>query len=347
MCAGLYGSGSTWAFNAVMQVLRQRPRAMVTSCYADTVGNLAADMNASEQFTASVIKTHLPDLSLVELASRETTSVILSVRDPRDAVVSMMSRFKRSFLESLHQVEQSANRLLYVREHSDALVLKYEDVLLDEESVRLIASFLNTHVPRNLQQRIAHDLSAPVVARHVLTLVERGILKGIEPGQEWEAGTHWHPFHVGDGRVGKYSDMLTNPEIDTVLYRTAPFCRAFGYGHCRSGNQITEIEHAQTPAEGWADSFIAPDLILGWARSGVGGRARVFARHNENVLAQAVANQYRPDLDGLQDGCLGYHLRLGAPLISLAQPNPINIFIGEPDHTIAPVQITFQSPSIA
>ena len=45
----------------------------------------------------------------------------------------------------------------------------------------------------------------------------------------FDPATHWHPGHVGDGRMGKYAEFLTAAQQEEILTRTRDYCKRFGY----------------------------------------------------------------------------------------------------------------------
>lgn len=313
LCAGLFGSGSTWAFNVAASALRKHLDRPVARLYADQIDEVARQtIHRSDCF---VTKTHLPDASVSDLCRSDNVDAILTVRDPRDAVSSIMERFGKDFSAALAQVEKSASLLLYLWEQTPMLVLKYEEAFTGKRGITAIAAHLGVALSSEDERSTEQRFSAPVVARRVARLLSRGVFSGKDPAMEWEAGTQWHPFHVGDGRIGKFRALLTTNESDEILYKTEPFCAAFGYELCRTGGPV---EHAcgrrgDPRIEGWIDHFSAPNLVSGWVRSDSGQRLQVLARHEGRVIACAEANRFRPDLAGIEDGCFGFQLKLLAP----------------------------------
>ena len=308
LSTGLFGSGSTWAFNVATELMRMTSGCQVHPLYADDL-----DLRAHEAISHAdcfVLKSHLPQASVRNLV-RPELPIIMTVRDPRDAVVSVMARFRKDFPSALDQIELSASHLTYLRERSQPLVLRYEEGFTNERGVSAIALLLGVSLSPGEKTRIAHALSAPAIARRVESLLSSGAFNGGNPATEWEPATHWHPHHVGDGIVGKFRDRLSGSEIHKVLYRTETFCRAFGY-ELPAVAQIPSRSHAEADAQidGAVDDFIPPNLVLGWAKSPLDTRAQVFARCQDRTIACADANRYRPDLLEVGDGYFGFLLRL-------------------------------------
>jgi hypothetical protein len=91
LTVGVHGSASTWVFNAVRELLgAAHGPDRVAAGFAASAGEVAAIARGPDQHL--VVKTHgWPDLP--GFAAAQEATVIVSVRDPRDAVLSVMQRF--------------------------------------------------------------------------------------------------------------------------------------------------------------------------------------------------------------------------------------------------------------
>jgi hypothetical protein len=308
VCAGLYASGSTWTFNVAASLLHPKRDGHVVRLYVDELDEVTR--HKIERADDFILKTHCPGHTLKMLCLTEPVFLITTIRDPRDAVVSLISRFKRDFATALEEVAQSANRVMCLHERCKTLTLKYEDGFVGEAGVNAIATWLGISPLAAEVRSITRRLSAGAVASRIDELVARGVLTGQNPAIEWEDETQWHPNHIGDGRVGKYRDALTERQIDEIAYRTDPFCLTFGYPGCRIGSLVPPQISDRGP-HGCVDHFTGPDLLGGWAMTGGGKRAVVVLRRNDVTIARAMANRFRPDLPG--DGCFGFQLRIPVP----------------------------------
>jgi len=233
VCFGLYSSGSTWVFNVLREIWRAEPDVMADenafkSLYADREADLPLDIFDARRV---VMKTHLAsntpaDALLLSIAGCPGP-VIVTARDPRDAVVSLMQRFRSTFPNALHSVVRSAQAIVQLAELREVFILRYEDGLIGSaRAFDLIASWLGSAPSEELRARILASL-APEAVR---SLVERLSVSGvISATQRWDPETHWHPDHIGDGRIGKYRDVLSETRQDLIAWRTAEFCSRFGY----------------------------------------------------------------------------------------------------------------------
>jgi hypothetical protein len=229
LCAGPYGSGSTWVFNAVRALLaRATGREEIRGLYADS-------LNEFPQFARLgaplVVKAHRPDRSLRLLGALYAAPMIVSVRDPRDAVVSMAQRFGEPVPNCIDFVLRCAQHLLLLREQPRVLTLRYEEGFTAAPgTVPRLAAFLGLVVPGEACAAIAAALTPERVRAEVAALERAGVYGETPDPRRHDSQTLWHAGHLGDGRVGKHREALAPEDAARVLGATAPYCRAFGYG---------------------------------------------------------------------------------------------------------------------
>jgi hypothetical protein len=114
--------------------------APVASIYADGIG---ADAKFFAKDSVVVFKSHRPGRSFRDLLKRGDLSLILTVREPRDAVASLMLRWNLDFERALAQVEASARALARLAGHHPRLLLRYEENFLGrDETLAAVARFL-------------------------------------------------------------------------------------------------------------------------------------------------------------------------------------------------------------
>jgi len=222
LAAGLYGSGSTWAYNVVRRLLDDAPGA-----FADQDVDLP---DTAAEAPVLVVKSHLPDASMRAFVRQRGVPVVLTVRDPRDALASMRQRFAVPHLDLRQALVVSADRLCALVEACAPLVLRYEDGFTRTSgTVRRIADFLGVTVSAPRVDAIHDGLLPSRVAADIATLSAEGAF-GEDPGPlAADPLTQWHAGHVGDGRVGKFPQVLSPAEAEALLADTAGFCARFGY----------------------------------------------------------------------------------------------------------------------
>lgn len=228
IAAGLVGSGSTWAYNALRLLLLEVPEAApLHGGFADRLADLP---EPAEPPGALLVKTHRPDAAMRLLARATAAPVVLTVRDPRDACVSMMQRFGARFADMRQAVATSAEGLLRLAAARPALVFRYEDGFTrDPAAVARIAAHLGLKVPPERQRAIGESLLPDRVAAEIAALAAAGAFGGAHGPSLADPVTQWHAGHVGDGRSGKWRDLLDPAEAASVMAGAAGFARRFGY----------------------------------------------------------------------------------------------------------------------
>lgn len=226
LCAGQYGSASTWLYNAV-HALAEAEWGPVHRQFADTPDQLPRAVEAAAPL---LLKTHAPTRGLRWLAARARGRAILSIRDPRDAVASLMARFRFDYALCRDRVEQSCQALPLLPDAIPCLLLRYEDAFSqDPATLARIARFLGLKPTARHRRQVFDALTPEAVRTRIATLVESGALGPNPTAHSHDGVTHWHPGHVGDGLPGKFTTVLTEGQVADIARRAAGFAQAFGY----------------------------------------------------------------------------------------------------------------------
>jgi hypothetical protein len=232
LCAGLKSSGSTWLYNAVIQLMRASLRASgtrrpVKPFYAE---DLAAFPPAVRKTDCLIVKTHIPSPALRFLVRFTGGTVFISVREPRDAIASLMQRFDHGFDTCLEEVSAGAAAVLELADSGRHLLLRYESRFTqNRKSLSRIASYLGMAVDGDVLEKIRLNLTPVNVTRKIETLSRNGVFGRKPDPNRFDPLTHWHPGHVGDRRIDKYSEVLSSAQQRAILRRLHEYCRTFGY----------------------------------------------------------------------------------------------------------------------
>ena len=236
LCLGLKSSGSTWLYNVVSQVLEnaarprrgQRARAKtVQSFYADTIEMFP---KIDERAHVLVIKCHIPSAGLLLLTRLMRGIVIVTVREPRDAIVSLMQRFGHPFESSMKDVAQEAAQIVEIARAPETRTLRYEDRFYEDvKTVSEIAALLGVRISRAAQKKIYQSLRRDAVEKKIEVLKSKGRFGGVADPDRFDPKTQWHPGHVGDGKIGKYAAILSTKQQHQIIAATKSYCRKFGY----------------------------------------------------------------------------------------------------------------------
>jgi hypothetical protein len=229
LAVGVRGSASTWAFNVARELAESAIGAVaVAPCFANTPDDLAA---AEAGGAACVVcKTH-GVAGLDRLARQDGARVIVTVRDPRDAMLSLIERFGTPPQVALRGVAESCNAVLGCAA-PDVPVLRYEDGFFERaDTVALLARHLRLDVGAAEAARIFAGWRTEAVRAFAATVPTLPAERLVDDGAIFcfDRLTQVHRAHIGDGRVGKWRERFA-PQAQAELGRVfAPFLDRFRY----------------------------------------------------------------------------------------------------------------------
>jgi hypothetical protein len=211
-CVGLYASASTWAFNLVREMaLATHPPGGVTPHFCAGV----YDARRLDAPGLHIVKTHevgdaATEAALVQRAGR----ILITVRDPRDAVASMMDYQNHSFADALAHVEAALRLCVRLAPDPRALIYYYESGFpAQPATASAIAAHIGLSLPPAEMARIFEGLQREKVEAYIATLPRLpGVLQERQSGDLLDPRTHWHTHHSGrSGEAGRWRRTL-NPE---------------------------------------------------------------------------------------------------------------------------------------
>lgn len=229
ICSGLQSSGSTWLFNIVIELIQlQNKDFRIARFFADT---LDAIPEAGWDSDYLVIKCHAPSASLLALAAQRNAPVLMTVRDPKDAAVSFAQRFLLPVDTSILYVVASANALVKIAPEQISLLLQYETHFTRKiETVHRVANCLGIEISDADAASIFEKFTPQRVQESIDRLEKQGAFApGLERAVQYDPETHWHPGHVGDGKIGKFHEVLSKQQQTRIMHETRAYARAFGY----------------------------------------------------------------------------------------------------------------------
>lgn len=242
-CFGLHSSGSTWMFNLVREICRVQGIPF-ESLHRESEANLPWDALGARLI---VVKSHNPMTSFQSFIAAAREPAVITVRDPRDAVASLMQRFGTGFDEAVKTVAVSAATLVALSRARDLPVLRYEDGFIGRvETFDRIAAMLGTSPSRDHRDAILSALAQDSIKRTIGGLMAKGVI-GKSP-DAFDRDTHWHANHVGDGEVGKFKRLFDPAQQQEIARQTREFCSQFGYetmaetGAAQSGIVVAPLE---------------------------------------------------------------------------------------------------------
>jgi hypothetical protein len=226
-CAGMYASGSTWAYN-VMRALAAAGGGQVKAGFANTPADLAGIGDGGDH----VIKTHdLPEEAAAMLFA-QAPRIVATIRDPRDAVASLMTYQHYPFDLALATVARSARFVTAVAERAEALLLRYETGFPDDPAtVARIAAAMGVDRDAAACAAIFAGLRRDAVERFIggLDALPRAH-RDARSGDVFDPNTQWHKHHAGrTGEVGRWRGKLVLGQPAAVEAALADWMERHGY----------------------------------------------------------------------------------------------------------------------
>jgi hypothetical protein len=226
---GLHGSASTWVFNVVRELMAAAlgPE-NVRGIYAEDVPGLFAEHAMAGRHV--VLKSHHGGVGWDALLWLTRAPMFLSIRDPRDAAVSMAQRFGTSLSDAARGIEQDCARLTRSADAGHA-VLRYEDGFFDDVT-------LPGHIAEALGLAVDAAVQREIFARYSTASVRTFAagLGGLPPERvvsnasvTVDIVTQIHLTQIGDGRIGKWRDLLSPWDGAKLTRQYATFLARFGY----------------------------------------------------------------------------------------------------------------------
>jgi hypothetical protein len=227
LCAGMFRSGSTWAFNVTRQLLAAAdPETEVEAGYFE--GEELEDMLSYRSDHHRVIKCHFGTDALIRsVDSGVVDSVIYSQRDPMAALASCVEQFCSrlpfsddwTFETAVERVGHGIALGVALREVAGVLVL---DLHRDgeERSLLAIAGHMGVSLPGSEQARILEEFSFAHMRERsgvIASVPPEDLMRGINDPE-----TLMHAGHVDKGSDRDWTTELT---LEQAMYASEQFSR--------------------------------------------------------------------------------------------------------------------------
>jgi hypothetical protein len=223
---GLHGSASTWVFNVIRELMiAAHGEDQVITAYADTLDKVPEAYGEKHL----VLKSHHGSAEMDDWLRTQKARMFLSIRDPRDASISMAQRFKAPLQQSARWIANDCARLERLAPLGHP-VLRYEDSFFDRpEAIGILCTILNLEITEATQAKIFARYRTEAVRAFAATLATLPAERVAMVGDfTMDKVTQILSPHIGDGTTGKWRGL---PEqVQTELTRFfSPFLQAFGY----------------------------------------------------------------------------------------------------------------------
>jgi hypothetical protein len=242
-CLGMQASASTWTYNVAREIATSvYPSLPVQGRFVRTLADVA---RLDQPGRTHIVKTHdIDDDEALAALSVRADAIIITIRDPRDAVTSFMlyhpfshdsakpSEAQKAFDRSLALVEQSARLCARFAGEQRSLLLRYEAGFTDDvTTLDCIAGMFRRSLAASDRSRIfASSRRAAVEALIAELPQQRTTLIDKASGDLVDPVTQWHTFHAGrTGEIGRWRRMLTEAQVLEIERRLGDWMVHFSY----------------------------------------------------------------------------------------------------------------------
>jgi hypothetical protein len=226
----MYASGSTWLFNTTREVARAvAPERPVTACYAESLKMLKPVKTGSG---IKIVKTHHLPLPASHYMNRHATDILLTVRDPRDAVLSLTGHMGETLGTAMDLVEGSAMFCQLHAGDARSRVLKYEDGFVDDPgTLDMLARLFGGSLDAAAREALfAGSRRAAIEAKIAKLEALPTTFINTKSGDVVDLDTQWHRHHANrTGEVGRWRRLLAPEAARRIEQRLGGWMRDFGY----------------------------------------------------------------------------------------------------------------------
>jgi hypothetical protein len=226
---GLHGSASTWVFNVVREfVIAVAGEGQVLSLFTEEFGELPDEESRARH--RLIIKSHHGSAALDSWLMATQARILLSIRDPRDACVSMSRRFHAPLEQTAQWLVKDCDRVIRFA-LQDHLLLRYEDRFFEnpasgDELAHALGLQLESGVIEAILARYGTEAVRSFAARLPALPPER--LMKFGTSHLFDRVTQIHGPHIGDARSGKWRE-LPGAQQASLTRLFGPFLERFGY----------------------------------------------------------------------------------------------------------------------
>ncbi len=138
----------------------------------------------------------------------------MTMRDPRDAVASLMVYHGHDFDKAFALVERTADLCVGFARDRRVQVFQYESgFFADPQTVQKLGEILGYQLPEKIVQRIFNGLQRAEVEKYIAGLPQRpGVLQDRISGDLPDPATQRHTHHAGrSGEIGCWRNMGFQP----------------------------------------------------------------------------------------------------------------------------------------
>lgn len=227
-CQGMFASGSTWLYNVALAVAHTiDPDHAVDGRF---VFNVSDAIGLDATGIPHVVKAHQAKDGVDAIAAK-ADAILVTLRDPRDAVVSLMQYQKFSFNRALLNVRNAAEACVLLGRLPQAITLHYELGFVDDpRTIDGIAGHMGGSLLPRQRDAIFQATRRPAVEAFIARLEAEPTTIIDREGDIYDLRSHWHLHHAGrTGESGRWRRMLYPAQIQGIETSLGDWMKLFGY----------------------------------------------------------------------------------------------------------------------
>lgn len=236
-CVGMYASASTWLFNVARAIAETSVGSdAYRSCFVQRMSDIQARLPPDVR-PVTVVKSHETYEGADSWLAARARSILVTIRDPRDAVLSMMRHQQYDFETSVEYAIRSAIACAQHVNDPRALVLRFEDgFTTDSKTVGRVAAAMGCDITADDVDRIHQAHTRAAVEAKIAELGRSNrILRQVDGPDYMDLETQWHLHHANrEGRVGIWRSELGGARLNEVQFRMGALMELLNYA-CEYG----------------------------------------------------------------------------------------------------------------
>ena len=227
-CQGMFASGSTWLYNVARAIARELdPHGVIDERFVfglrDTQGLHAPGIR-------HIVKAHQA-VGEVQAVAAASDAILVTLRDPRDAVVSLMQYQAFSFSQALFNVCRAAEACVLLGRLPQAVTLHYELGFIDDmRTIDGIAGHMGGVLRPEARDAIFQSTRREAVERFIGQLDSQPTTIIDARGDIYDLRSHWHRHHAGrTGEIGRWRRLLYPAQVLGIETSLGAWMELFGY----------------------------------------------------------------------------------------------------------------------
>ena len=210
LCDGMPRSGSTWAFNVCLRLVRSRwPGANVYRGFRSRVEEYLNEVGS--EYDHAVLKTHCLDIQGMALSLTGGVHSVHTYRDPYDAVFSFLKMFNPKFETALEALRRALVIRTFHRAYGNALMIPYHRIRrAPKRTIREIGDYLGFSLAAEQVSLIHNEMAFAKLKQWSSSIGDNphGNVVRLR-NTVYDSETSFHRNHIRDGRSGNGQRMLT------------------------------------------------------------------------------------------------------------------------------------------